>query len=95
MRRGASIEPAEIARRNPEVVIASWCGRKASRAKIVARPGWEHVRAVADEQLYEIKSSVILQPGPASLTDGVTQLSAIIGAVARGDKHAPNALRSR
>jgi iron complex transport system substrate-binding protein len=93
--KGRIYEPAEVGRRNPEVVIASWCGRKASRAKIVARPGWSEVRAVADEQLYEIKSSVILQPGPAALTEGVSQLAAIIGAVARGGKHAPNALRVR
>jgi iron complex transport system substrate-binding protein len=93
--KGRIYEPAEIARRNPEVVIASWCGRKASRAKILARPGWDQVRAVADDQLYEVKSSIILQPGPAALTDGVAEIVAIVAAVARGEKHAPNALRSR
>jgi iron complex transport system substrate-binding protein len=84
--KGRIYEPAEIARRDPELVIASWCGRKASRAKIVARPGWQSVRAVADDQLYEIKSSVILQPGPAALTDGVAEIAAIVAAVARGEK---------
>lgn len=93
--KGRIYEPAEIARRNPEVVIASWCGRKASRAKILARPGWDQVRAVADDQLYEVKSSIILQPGPAALTDGVAEIVAIVAAVARGERHAPNALRAR
>jgi iron complex transport system substrate-binding protein len=68
------------------VVIASWCGRKASRAKIVARPSWQEVRAVADDQLYEIKSSIILQPGPAALADGVAELAAIVSAVAHGEQ---------
>jgi iron complex transport system substrate-binding protein len=76
----------EVARRNPEAVIASWCGRKAKREKIVARPGWENVQAVRDDQLYEIKSSDILQPGPAALTDGVEQLARIVSAVARGEQ---------
>jgi iron complex transport system substrate-binding protein len=86
MAKGRIFEPKEVARRNPELVIASWCGRKASRQKIVARPGWEHVRAVEDDQLYEVKSSYILQPGPAALTDGLAQLAAIIKAWAEGRK---------
>lgn len=72
----------EIARRDPEGVIASWCGRKASREKIVSRPGWQSVSAVKNDQLYEIKSTYILQPGPAALTDGVAQVADIIRAVA-------------
>ena len=84
--KGRVYEPSEIARRNPEVVIASWCGRKASREKIRARPGWSSVQAVVDDQLYEVKSSYILQPGPAALTDGVDQLAQIVGAVARGER---------
>jgi len=82
--KGRIFEIAEIARRDPEVVIASWCGRKASREKILARPGWENVNAVKNDQLYEIKSTYILQPGPACLTDGLTQMEAIISAVAHG-----------
>jgi iron complex transport system substrate-binding protein len=84
--KGRIYDPAEIARRNPEVVIASWCGRKATREKITARPGWATVQAVADDQLYEVKSSYILQPGPAALSDGVDQLAQIVGAVARGER---------
>jgi len=84
--KGRVYEPAEIARRNPEVVIASWCGRKVSREKIRARPGWSAAQAVIGDQLYEVKSSHILQPGPAALSDGVDQLAQIIAAVARGER---------
>jgi len=84
--KGRVVDPAEVARRDPEVVIASWCGRKASRAAIVARPGWAGVTAVVDDQLYEVKSTYILQPGPAALTDGLAQLARIIAAAARGER---------
>jgi iron complex transport system substrate-binding protein len=87
--KGRIQDPAEVARREPEVVIASWCGRKARRERIVARPGWGTVPAVRDDQLYEVKSALILQPGPAALTDGVAELSRIISAVARGDRLPP------
>jgi iron complex transport system substrate-binding protein len=78
--------PEEVARRDPEVVIASWCGKKARREAIVGRPGWGEVRAVREDQLYELPSAVILQPGPAALEDGVRALAAILAAVARGEK---------
>lgn len=84
--KGRIVDPAEVLRRDPEVVIASWCGRKASERLIRARPGWEAMRAVRDDQLYEVKSTFILQPGPAALSDGVDQLARIIGAVARGER---------
>ncbi|QRK09218.1 cobalamin-binding protein [Archangium violaceum] len=87
--KGRIFDPAEVARRNPEGVIASWCGRKAKREKIISRPGWERVTAVVDDQLYEVKSTFILQPGPASLTDGVDQLARIVAAIARGEKLPP------
>jgi iron complex transport system substrate-binding protein len=82
--QGRIFSPEEVARRNPEGVVASWCGRKAKAEKIRARPGWSEVQAVLDDQLYEIKSSVILQPGPAALTEGVEQLARIVEAVAQG-----------
>jgi iron complex transport system substrate-binding protein len=82
--KGRIYSPAEVARRDPEVVIASWCGKKARRERIVARAGWDAVAAVRDEQLHEVKSAVILQPGPAALTDGVAELARIVAAVARG-----------
>src|SRR6266545_3831151 len=86
---GRIFEPSEVARRDPEVVLASWCGKKARREVIAARPGFAATRAVRDDQLYEVKSAVILQPGPAALTDGAAQLAAILAAVARGEKLAP------
>ena len=84
--RGRIYTPEEVARRNPDVVIASWCGKKAIRSRIAGRPGWERVQAVADDQLYEVKSTIILQPGPAALTDGVGELARIVAAVACGER---------
>jgi len=75
------VDPAEVARRDPEVVCASWCGKKMRKATIVERPGWDRVSAVRGDRIYEIKSTYILQPGPASLTDGVQQLHAIFANV--------------
>jgi iron complex transport system substrate-binding protein len=78
MGRGRIIaDGAEIVRRNPDIVIGSWCGKKFRPEKVKARPGWEQVNAVRDGQLFEIKSADILQPGPAALTDGVEQLHRI------------------
>jgi len=68
----------EIVRRNPDIIIGSWCGKKFRPEKVAARPGWENVNAVKHQQLFEIKSADILQPGPAALTDGVAQLHRII-----------------
>lgn len=65
---------SEIVRRNPDIIFGSWCGRKFRPAHVLARPGWRDVNAVKNGQLFEIKSSEILQPGPAALTDGVEQL---------------------
>ncbi len=84
--RGRILDTAEVARRDPEVVVASWCGRKASRARIAGRPGWREVRAVADDQLYEVKSALVLQPGPAALGDGARALAAVVSAAARGER---------
>ncbi|MBM7113799.1 cobalamin-binding protein [Archangium primigenium] len=87
--QGRIFAPEEVARRDPEGVIASWCGRKARREKIAARPGWERVTAVVEDQLYEVKSSLILQPGPAALSDGVAQLARIVAAIARREPLPP------
>jgi iron complex transport system substrate-binding protein len=72
------VDPAEVVRRDPEVIIASWCGKKMKKATILSRPGWDRVSAVKDDRIFEIKSTYILQPGPASLTDGVGQLHDIL-----------------
>jgi iron complex transport system substrate-binding protein len=84
--KGRIYTPEEVARRNPELVVGSWCGRKVKREKIVARPGWADVQAVKDGQLYEVKSALILQPGVAALTDGVAQLARIVAAVSNGGR---------
>lgn len=75
------VDPAEVARRDPEVIFASWCGKKMKKAAIVSRRGWERVSAVRHDRIYEIKSTYILQPGPASLTDGVRQLHELLQSV--------------
>jgi iron complex transport system substrate-binding protein len=74
---------AEIVRRNPDIVIGSWCGKKFRPGKVAARAGWDQVNAVREDQLFEIKSADILQPGPAALTDGVEQLHRIVLAWSR------------
>ena len=53
------------------MIIASWCGKAMKKRTIVERPGWSAISAVRNDQIYEIKSTYILQPGPASLTEGV------------------------
>jgi iron complex transport system substrate-binding protein len=79
-------DSAEIVRRNPDIIIGSWCGKKFRPEKVAARPGWQDVNAIRHQQLFEIKSADILQPGPAALTDGVAQLHRIIQAW--GEQHA-------
>jgi len=66
----------------PDAIVASWCGKKVRKERIAERPGWSGVPAVRDGHIYEIKSTYILQPGPASLTEGVRQLHAILCGVA-------------
>ena len=70
----------EVIRRAPDIVLGSWCGKKFRPEKVAARPGWNAIPAVRDGQLFEIKSPLILQPGPAALTDGVTEIARIIRA---------------
>jgi len=79
-------DPAAVIKANPEVIIASWCGRKVSKEKIRARAGWENITAVRAGHIYAVKSTYILQPGPAALTEGVRQLHAIL---ARAVGHEP------
>jgi iron complex transport system substrate-binding protein len=67
-----------IVSRAPDIIIGSWCGKKFRPEKVSQRAGWESIPAVKNNQLFEIKSAEILQPGPAALTDGVAQLHQII-----------------
>jgi len=75
------VDPAAVIPRNPEVIIGSWCGMKVNKDFIRARPGWDAIPAIRNGHIYEIKSTYILQPGPASLTEGVRQLHAILAHV--------------
>ena len=68
----------EVIRRAPDIIIGSWCGKKFRPEKVAARAGWAAIPAVRDGQLHEIKSPLILQPGPAALTDGVAELARIV-----------------
>lgn len=83
--RDRIVKPEDVVRRDPEVVIASWCGRMAQKKKIRERDEWGNIEAVKQERIYEIKSTYILQPGPASLTEGVRQLHAILGTAVGAD----------
>src|SRR6185503_12729317 len=80
---GRIVSSAAVVERKPDVMIASWCGKKFRPEKVRARAGWSAIPAVRENRLYEIKSAEILQPGPAALTDGVRRLHEIISACAR------------
>jgi iron complex transport system substrate-binding protein len=82
--KGRILTADAVAARDPEVIVASWCGKAMRRKTIEERPGWKDVSAVRDGHIYEIKSTYILQPGPASLTEGVRQLHDIIRRVSAG-----------
>jgi iron complex transport system substrate-binding protein len=79
--RDRIVAPLEVARRDPEVIFASWCGKKVKKAVIRARSGWDQVVAVRQNRIFEVKSTYILQPGPACLTEGVRQLHALLAHV--------------
>jgi iron complex transport system substrate-binding protein len=64
----------EIIARAPDIIIGSWCGKKFRPEKVAARPGFAQLPAVQNGALHEIKSPLILQPGPAALTDGLRAL---------------------
>jgi iron complex transport system substrate-binding protein len=71
-------DPLEVPRRAPDVILGSWCGKKFQPDTVCARPGWEHVPAVVNGHVREIKSSIILQPGPAALTEGVQAIQRVL-----------------
>lgn len=76
------VDPTDVVRRDPQVIVASWCGKKVNPDRIRARPGWQAIAAVRHGRLHEIKSPDILQPGP-SLVRGLRQLAACIASAAR------------
>ena len=71
-------DSSEIVRRNPDIIIGSWCGKKFRPETVAARAGWADVNAVKNGQIFEVKSPLILQPGPAALTDGLAALHDIM-----------------
>jgi iron complex transport system substrate-binding protein len=73
-------DPGEVVRRAPDIVLGSWCGKKFRPDRVAARPGWAEIPAERDGELHEIKSPIILQPGPAALFDGLDALHGIIAA---------------
>ena len=72
------VDPDEVIRRAPDIIIGSWCGKKFRPEKVAARPGFAAIPAVQKGELHEIKSPIILQPGPAALTDGLDALQSIV-----------------
>jgi iron complex transport system substrate-binding protein len=68
----------EVVAREPDLIIGSWCGKKFRPERVIARPGFDRTSAVQRQNVYEIKSPLILQPGPAALTDGLAELQEII-----------------
>ncbi len=71
-------DATEVIRRQPDIIIGSWCGKKFKPEKVRARTGWENIPAVQKGHIYEIPSAIILQPGPAAITEGLDALVDII-----------------
>jgi iron complex transport system substrate-binding protein len=76
--RDRIVAPDRVPPERPDVILASWCGKRVRKATITGRPGWESVPAVQHGAVWEIKSTYILQPGPAALTEGVRQIHALL-----------------
>lgn len=68
----------EVVERNPDIIVASWCGKMFKKEKLVGREHWNTINAVRNDLIFEIDSSIILQPGPAAVTDGIRALATII-----------------
>lgn len=68
----------EVIKRNPDIIIGSWCGKKFKKETVVNREGWDSINAVKHNHIYEIKSEFILQPGPAAVSEGIKQITEII-----------------
>lgn len=83
-KKGASLakdriieNPMEVVSRNPDILLASWCGKKFKLKKVLEREAWLSINAIKNEQVFEIDSTIILQPGPASVTEGVEMMHEI------------------
>jgi iron complex transport system substrate-binding protein len=71
-------DPGEVVRRAPEIILGSWCGKRFRPDRVASRAGWDGVPAVRTGELHEIKSPLILQPGPAALTDGLDAIHRVV-----------------
>jgi iron complex transport system substrate-binding protein len=80
------VSPEDVISAAPELILASWCGKKVVIDRIRQRPGWGAIPAVREGRIVEIKSPLILQPGPAALTAG---LDAILAALGHADLVSP------
>jgi iron complex transport system substrate-binding protein len=80
--RDRIVTAEQVIERDPDLILASWCGKMVKPERILSRPGFDQIRAVREGRIHEIKSTLILQPGPASLTDGLRELHAHIAAAA-------------
>lgn len=76
--RDRILTPDRVIAAAPDVILASWCGKKVRPERIAARPGWDAIPAVRNGRIVEIKSSLILQPGPAALTEGLDAICAAL-----------------
>lgn len=72
------IQWSDVVEKDPEIILASWCGKPVDKDSIKRRPGWESISAVKNERIHELDPSIILQPGPASLTDGLKVIQSLI-----------------
>lgn len=83
-------DASDVIAKKPDIYIASWCGRKFDKEKVTSRDGWRDIPAIKNNDIYEVNSTDILQPGPAALTDGVAQLASIISQWAERNKKQSN-----
>lgn len=79
--RDRIVTPDEVLARAPDIILASWCGKKVNPARMRTRQGWAAIPAVVNDRIIEIKSPIILQPGPAALTDGLDAIRAALALV--------------
>lgn len=75
------VKSGEVIERNPDIIIGSWCGKPVKKNIITSREGWNKINAVKNNHIYEIKSAIILQPGPAALTEGINEIQKILSCV--------------
>lgn len=71
-------DPSSVVERKPDILLASWCGKKYQPERVWVRPGWDELEPVRSKEAHEIRAEIILQPGPAALTDGLAELHRII-----------------